>query len=87
MHENRLYIAQATVPKNAPAANWFQISIQFLDEQYKPVRYSYAGLHDLLERISETADGGPGRAGPAGRAGCARPGSASPMSAVVPIMF
>ena len=44
MYENRLYIAEATVPKNAPAANWFQISIQFLDEQYQPVRYSYDGL-------------------------------------------
>jgi hypothetical protein len=44
MYENRLYIAEATVPKNAPAANWFQISIRFLDEQYNPVRYQYSGL-------------------------------------------
>jgi hypothetical protein len=44
MYENRLYIAEATVPKNAPAANWFQISIRFLDEQFTPVRYQYSGL-------------------------------------------
>jgi hypothetical protein len=44
MYENRLYIIEATVPKNAPASNWFQISVRFLDENYKPVRYQYAGL-------------------------------------------
>jgi hypothetical protein len=44
MYENRLYIVEATVPKNAPAANWFQISLRMLDENYKPVRYQYAGL-------------------------------------------
>jgi hypothetical protein len=44
MFENRLYIAEATVPKNAPAANWFQISMRFLDENYKPVRYQFSGL-------------------------------------------
>jgi hypothetical protein len=44
MYENRLYIVEATVPKNAPAANWFQISLRFLDEEYKPVRYQYSGL-------------------------------------------
>ena len=44
MYENRLYIVEATVPKNAPAANWFQISLRMLDENYKPVRYQYSGL-------------------------------------------
>jgi len=44
MYENRLYIIEATVPKNAPASNWFQISVRFLDENYKPVRYQYSGL-------------------------------------------
>jgi hypothetical protein len=32
------------VPKGAPASNWFQISLRFLDEQYRPVRYQYSGL-------------------------------------------
>jgi hypothetical protein len=44
MYENRLYIVEATVPKNAPAANWFQISLRMLDENYKAVRYQYSGL-------------------------------------------
>jgi hypothetical protein len=44
MYENRLYIAEATVPKGAPASNWFQISLRFLDEQLRPVRYQYSGL-------------------------------------------
>jgi len=44
MYENRLYIVETTVPKNAPAANWFQISLRMLDENYKPVRYQYSGL-------------------------------------------
>ncbi len=38
------YNIEATVPKNAPASNWFQISVRFLDENYKPVRYQYSGL-------------------------------------------
>ena len=44
MHENRLYITQATVPRNAPAANWFQISLRFLDAQFRPVRYTWDGF-------------------------------------------
>jgi len=44
MYENRLYIIETTVPKNAPAANWFQISLRMVDENYKPVRYQYSGL-------------------------------------------
>lgn len=44
MYENRLYIADATVPKGAPPSNWFQVSLRFLDENYKPVRYQYSGL-------------------------------------------
>jgi len=44
MYEMKLYIAEATVPKGAPASNWFQISLRFLDENFKPVRYQYSGL-------------------------------------------
>jgi len=43
MHENRLYVAAATVPKGAPPSNWFQISMRFLDEQFNPVRYQPVG--------------------------------------------
>jgi hypothetical protein len=44
MYENRLYLAAATVPKGAPAANWFQVNMRFLDAQYTPVRYEWVGL-------------------------------------------
>ena len=44
MYENRLYIIEAIAPQKAPAANWFQISIKFLNEKYEPVRYTYSGL-------------------------------------------
>ena len=73
MYENRLYIAEATVPKNAPAANWFQISIRFLDEQYNPVRYQYSGLmvysngYPKPPRANQGGQGGQGAQGQGGR--------------------
>jgi len=79
MYENRLYIAEATVPKNAPAANWFQVSLRFLDEQFNPVRYQYAGLMTYSNGYPKPpranqggggqgagADGGQGRGGQGG---------------------
>ena len=38
-HGTRLYILEASVPKGAPAPGLFQQSLQFLDEEGKPVRY------------------------------------------------
>lgn len=38
-HGTRLYILEATVPRGAPAPGLFQQSVQFLDEEGKPVRY------------------------------------------------
>ena len=72
MHENRLYIAEATVPKNAPAANWFQISIQFLDQEYKPVRYSYDGLMIYSNGYPKPPRAGQGRQGGQGPQGQAQ---------------
>ena len=40
MHENRLYIIEATVPANAPEPGLFQQSARFLDEAGRPVRYN-----------------------------------------------
>ena len=40
MHEDRLYILESTVPQGAPAPGIFQISLQFLDREFKPVRYA-----------------------------------------------
>jgi hypothetical protein len=39
MHENRLYILEATVPPGAPEPGLFQQSLQFLDNEGKSVRY------------------------------------------------
>jgi hypothetical protein len=39
MHENRLYILEATVPPRAPEPGLFQQSLQFLDKDGKSVRY------------------------------------------------
>ena len=38
-HGSRLYILEATVPRSAPAPGLFQQSLQFIDEEGKPVRY------------------------------------------------
>ena len=38
-HGTRLYILEATVPKGAAAPGLFQQSLQFLDEEGKPIRY------------------------------------------------
>jgi hypothetical protein len=38
-HGTRLYVLEATVPSRAPAPGLFQQSLQFLDEEGKPVRY------------------------------------------------
>jgi hypothetical protein len=44
MHENRLYILEATVPRGAPAPGLFQVSLRFLDNEWKPVRYEWQGI-------------------------------------------
>jgi len=43
MHENRLYILEATVPPGAPAPGLFQVSLRFLDGEWNPVRYNWVG--------------------------------------------
>ena len=86
MYENRLYIAEANVPKGRPAANWFQVSLRFLDEQYNPVRYQYAGLmtysngYPKPPRANQGGaggqGGGQGQAGQGGAQGRGRRGGA-----------
>ena len=39
MHENRLYILDATVPKGSPPPLLFQQSMRFLDKDGKGIRY------------------------------------------------
>ena len=43
MHEDRLYVLEATVPRGAPAPGLFQISMRFLDSDLRPVRYEWVG--------------------------------------------
>jgi len=40
MHENKLYISEATVPPGAPEPGLFQQSLAFIDENGKNIRYS-----------------------------------------------
>lgn len=40
MHDNRLYIFEATVPKNAPAPALFQQSVGFIDKDGGRIRYN-----------------------------------------------
>ena len=64
LHENRLYIVDATVPANAPAQGIFQQNLGFMDAQGQRVRYNeiYANRPPALP-----ARGGGGGAG--GRGG------------------
>ena len=43
MHEDRLYILEANVPRGAPQPGIFQISLRFLDKDLRPVRYQWVG--------------------------------------------
>jgi len=40
MHENKLYIVEGTVPAGYPVPDFFQQSVQWLDESGTPIRYS-----------------------------------------------
>jgi len=66
MHENRLYILEATVPRGAPAPGLFQISVRFLDKEFRPVRYEWDGTrlysngYPPPPRTGQGRQGGPG---------------------------
>jgi hypothetical protein len=66
LHENRLYIVEATVPRGAPQPGLFQQSLSFLDEKGGRVRYN-AIYSNRLPRVT-LGRGGPG-AGGGGRGG------------------
>ncbi len=44
MHEDRLYILEGTVPRGAPAPGIFQISLRFLDSEFRRIRYEWDGI-------------------------------------------
>ena len=57
MHENRLYIIEATVPARSPEPGLFQQSARFLDEAGHPVRYTdnYANMYTPPPRAGQGA--------------------------------
>lgn len=66
LHENRLYILDATVPKGAPQPGLFQQSLSFLDEKGERVRYNEIYSNRLPPRPPGRGRGqGPG--GPQGQ--------------------
>ncbi len=69
MHEDRLYILEATVPKGAPAPGLFQISVRFLDSNLRPVRYEWVGTQLYSNGYPPPPRTGGGRGGGQGRQG------------------
>jgi hypothetical protein len=66
MHENRLVIAEATVPRGDPPPVAFNESLNWLDAQGRPVRYqaTYVNIPDVPEPLPR---GAPAPATPASR--------------------
>ncbi len=63
LHENRLYIVEATVPPRAPQPGLFQQSVGFLDEMGNPVRYPQIYFNRLpTPRLGRGGRGGRGGA-------------------------
>jgi len=52
MHDNRLYVVDATVPRGAPQPGHFQQSLQFLDAEGNKVRYEtvYSNRYPVPKR-------------------------------------
>jgi hypothetical protein len=61
LHENRLYILDATVPKGAPQPGLFQQSLSFLDEKGERVRYNEIYSNRLPPRPARGGGRGGGR--------------------------
>jgi hypothetical protein len=60
LHENRLYILDATVPRGAPQPGLFQQSLSFLDEKGERVRYNEIYSNRLPPRPARGAGQGGG---------------------------
>ena len=61
LHENRLYILDATVPKGAPQPGLFQQSLSFLDDKGERVRYNEIYSNRLPPRPARGGGQGGGR--------------------------
>ena len=61
LHENRLYILDATVPRGSPQPGLFQQSLSFLDEKGERVRYNEIYSNRLPPRPARGGGQGGGR--------------------------
>ena len=72
MHENKLYVLEGTVPAGYPVPDFFQQSVQWLDESGTPIRYATLYHNGFpkppINGRGPQGQGGQG-AGNAGRAG------------------
>ena len=50
LHDNRLYIVEATVPKGSPPQGHFQQSLGFIDEQGRRIRYDWDENGELIRQ-------------------------------------
>ena len=76
LHENRLYIVEATVPPRAPAQGMFQQNLSFLNETGGRVRYSEIYSNRLPPLPARGGGRGRGGAGRGDGAGGTRGGAA-----------
>ena len=76
LHENRLYVLDATVTRTAPAPIIFQQSFEMLDAEGKPIRYRTYYFDKLPEpKLGRRGNGpGPGQIQPQAPAGGATQG-------------
>jgi YD repeat-containing protein len=63
LHEDRLYIIEATVPAGAPPQGLFQQALSFIDENGQRIRYDWDENHHLVRAQRGGQQQGPASAG------------------------
>jgi len=51
LHDDHLYIVEATAPRGSPPQGMFQQALRFIDENGRPIRYSYGDDDSLIRNI------------------------------------
>lgn len=54
LHEERLYIIEASVPQSTPPQGMFQQGLRFIDEQGNRIRYSWGENDELIRETRES---------------------------------
>jgi len=54
LHEDRLYIVEATTPRSTPPQGMFQQGLRFIDEQGRRIRYSWGDNRELIRETRES---------------------------------